>query len=61
MGAPVDDRLRSSAHKQTETFRAGAALLASPPEILAIPYEGTTLPGYFFRAGDAGDDRPARP
>lgn len=58
MGTPVDDRLRSSAHKQTETFRAGAALLAAPPEILAIPYEGTTLPGYFFRAGDADDDTP---
>jgi pimeloyl-ACP methyl ester carboxylesterase len=25
---------------------------------LAIPYEHTTLPGYFFRAGDAGDDTP---
>jgi pimeloyl-ACP methyl ester carboxylesterase len=58
MGTPVDDRFRQCAAKQTELFRAGAALLASPPEILAIPYEGTTLPGYFFRAGDPGDDTP---
>ncbi len=59
MGAPVDDRFRHTSAKQTETFRAGAALLASPPEVLAIPYEGTTLPGYFFRA--AADDATRRP
>jgi pimeloyl-ACP methyl ester carboxylesterase len=58
MGAPVDDRFRYTAGKQTETFRAGAARFASPPEVLRIPYEGTTLPGYFFRAGDDGAPRP---
>jgi dienelactone hydrolase len=31
-------------------------LLDRPPEILEIPYEDTTLPGYFFRAVD--DDAP---
>ena len=49
MGTPVDDRLRSSSAKQTETFRKGAALLELPPDIVDIPYEATTLPGYFFR------------
>jgi hypothetical protein len=29
-------------------------LAAVPGERLQIPYEGTTLPGYFFRAPDAG-------
>ncbi|MCD2195397.1 alpha/beta fold hydrolase [Actinomycetospora endophytica] len=58
MGAPVDDRFRHAAARQTDTFRSGAALFASPPEILAIPYEGTTLPGYFFRAADDGRPRP---
>ena len=29
-------------------------LSAPPGERLQIPYEGTTLPGYFFRAPDAG-------
>jgi hypothetical protein len=29
-------------------------LSAPPGERLKIPYEGTTLPGYFFRAPDAG-------
>src|SRR6202042_2176967 len=56
MGTPVDDRLRTANARQTEVFRRGGALLAQPPEIVAIPYEGTTLPGYHFQA--SGDDRP---
>jgi len=59
MGTPVDDRLRSSSAKQTETFRKGAALLELPPDIVDIPYEATTLPGYFFRT--AVDDSGPRP
>ncbi|MEJ2871251.1 alpha/beta fold hydrolase [Actinomycetospora sp. OC33-EN08] len=58
MGSPVDERFRDASHRQTAAFRAGAALLDSPPEILAIPYEGTTLPGYFFHAGDPDDRTP---
>jgi len=56
MGAPVDERLRATNVRQTQVFRKGAALLAQPPEIIAIPYEDTTLPGYHFRV-DA-DERP---
>jgi alpha-beta hydrolase superfamily lysophospholipase len=51
MGAPVDPRLVASCTQQTGAFRRGAALLAIPPDVLEIPYEGTTLPGYFLRAG----------
>lgn len=56
MGAPTDPRLVAANARQTETFRRGAALMELPPEILEIPFEDTTLPGYFFRAAD--DDRP---
>ena len=52
MGSPPDPRLVDTNLRQTDAFRRGAALLAMPPEIVQIPYEGTTLPGYFFRAGD---------
>jgi pimeloyl-ACP methyl ester carboxylesterase len=52
MGTPPDPRLVAASIRQTDAFRRGAALLALPPEVLQIPYEGTTLPGYFFRAGD---------
>ncbi|GAA2008997.1 hypothetical protein J2S58_002088 [Nakamurella flavida] len=58
MGAPVDPRFRTASGEQTRCFRAGAALLDLPPDILEIPYEGTTLPGYFFRAADDGATRP---
>ncbi len=52
MGTPPDPRLLDVSMRQTDAFRRGAALMAVPPEILQITYEGTTLPGYFFRAGD---------
>jgi pimeloyl-ACP methyl ester carboxylesterase len=52
MGTPLDDRLRQSNKKQTETFRRGAALFANPPEAVSMPFEGTTLPGYYFRANE---------
>ena len=52
LGAPIDPRLAASQSRQTTTFRRFAALLERPPEVIEIPYAGTTLPGYFFRAGD---------
>jgi pimeloyl-ACP methyl ester carboxylesterase len=56
MGTPLDERLRVANARQSEAFQKGAALLPQPPEVLAIPYEGTTLPGYHFRVGT--DERP---
>lgn len=56
MGSPVDERFRSVSRLQTEAFRQAAALFDLPPDVLQIPYEDTTLPGYFFRA--AADDQP---
>ncbi len=53
MRSPVEDRLRHSIAKQTETFGKGAAMFASPPRVVKIPYEETTLPGYFFPASDS--------
>ena len=50
LAAPPDPRLIRSNVRQTEAFRRGAALLAQPPELVQIPYAGTALPGYFFRA-----------
>jgi pimeloyl-ACP methyl ester carboxylesterase len=58
MQAPIDERLRASHRAQTACFRRAAALLDPPAEIVAIPFEGTTLPGYFFRAGADGVPRP---
>lgn len=49
MGLPVDPRLGESLHRCRDAFRRGAALMVQPPEIVEIPFEGTTLPGYFLR------------
>jgi alpha-beta hydrolase superfamily lysophospholipase len=57
LGIPLDPRLVDSNTRQTEAFRRGAALLDVPPEILEIPLENTTLPGYFFRAGRSAEPR----
>ncbi len=54
----VDQRLVASNTAQTQAFRAGAALLPTPPEVLRIPYGDTTLPGYFFAVDDSGRARP---
>ncbi len=53
---PLSDKLRQSNERQTDAFRRGAALMAQPPEVVEIPSEGGSLPGYFFRV-DA-DPRP---
>jgi hypothetical protein len=58
MAAPVDPRLVATNARQTEVFRQGATLLAHPPEILDIPYDTTTLPGYFFPVDADGRPRP---
>jgi alpha-beta hydrolase superfamily lysophospholipase len=52
---PLDQRLVETNRRHSEVFRRGAALLATPPEIVAIPYESTTLPGYFFPSPVAHD------
>jgi dienelactone hydrolase len=53
---PVDPRHVTSNLRQTEMFRRAAALIDPPPEVLEIPFENTTLPGYFFRPDS--DTRP---
>lgn len=58
-GAPVDPRLRASFRKQIAAFDAGLALLPRPVAPLRIPFEDTTLPGYFLPAvGHEDETRP---
>jgi len=46
---PVDPRVIEAYKKQTGAFQRAAALFDRPIEILKIPYEDTTLPGYFIK------------
>ncbi|GAA2240695.1 alpha/beta fold hydrolase [Herbiconiux moechotypicola] len=50
LARPVDPRLPASLARQTEAFRRAIAHFRTPVEPVLIPYEGTTLPGYFFSA-----------
>lgn len=54
---PLDPRLQDTNAKQTELFRRACALMDRPPEVLEIPYEQVSLPGYFFRAADDAERR----
>lgn len=46
---PVDPRVIDAYDKQTDAFQKAAALFEPAIEILKIPYENTTLPGYFIK------------
>jgi alpha-beta hydrolase superfamily lysophospholipase len=55
---PVDPRAVAALNRHREVFRQAMALVTPPAESVAIPYEGTTLPGYFYRVDEAGTPRP---
>jgi dienelactone hydrolase len=55
---PDDPRRRPTYERSRETFRDGTALLDAPPDVVEIPYEGTTLPGYLFVPPDADGPLP---
>ena len=44
--------------RSRETFIAASKLLGTPFEIVEIPYEKTTLPGYLFLVDGSGTARP---
>jgi hypothetical protein len=44
--------------RQRDAFRAAGALLDHPFEVVRIPYEGKTLPGYFLAVDGSGQTRP---
>ena len=58
MGSPLDPRLVEAHRREVESFRSGAELLDIPPQVVEIPYEGSTLPGYYFRATSEPAPRP---
>lgn len=56
---PVDDAdVARLSGRSTQTFIQAAQLLDTPFEIIEIPYEGTTLPGYLFLADNSGEAKP---
>ena len=57
-GAPADARLVAAFDREAEAFARAAARMSPTVEAVEIPYEGTSLPGYFHRADDSGQPRP---
>ncbi len=58
-GRPVDPRLREGFGKSVDALHRGLALGAHPVGQRRIPYEATSLPGYFLPA--AGRETETRP
>ncbi|MFI8451796.1 alpha/beta hydrolase family protein [Streptomyces erythrochromogenes] len=57
-GHPCDPRHDHAYDRSVACFKAAAALFIPVIEPVEIPYEDTTLPGYFYRADDSGTPRP---
>ena len=56
--APVDPRLTDSIARQRDAFRRALTHFSNPVDIVEIPFEGITLPGYHYRVADDGHKRP---
>jgi alpha-beta hydrolase superfamily lysophospholipase len=60
-GNPDDPRIDHAYNLARDCFRAAAALFDPPIEPVEIPYEGTVLHGYFYRAAGSDSDTGPRP
>lgn len=56
-GNPTDSRILPTWQQSVSTFRSAAKLFSPQWEPIEIPYEETTLPGYFYKADDSGKPR----
>jgi alpha-beta hydrolase superfamily lysophospholipase len=57
-GHPDDPRHHHAYDRSVECFQAAARLFTPAVQPVAIPYENTTLPGYFYPAGNPDLPRP---
>lgn len=57
---PEDPRVQTTWSNSKECFGKAARLFSPSFEPIEIPYEGTTLPGYFYRINDHNSVRGAR-
>jgi dienelactone hydrolase len=57
-GNPDDPRILATAKASQKAYAKAAELSGPTWEPVEIPYEGTTLPGYFYKVDDSGKPRP---
>ena len=55
---PTAPEIRQLSEKEIAAYGRAVTLLSLPVQAVRIPYEGTTLPGYFFRSARAGEKAP---
>ncbi len=57
-GEPADPRILSASRASQESYAKGAQLTGPNWERVEIPYQGTTMPGYFYKVDESGRPRP---
>jgi len=57
-GNPEDPRIVSESQASQKAYSKAAELTGPTWERVEIPYEGTTLPGYFYKVDNSGKPRP---
>ncbi len=57
-GNPQDPRIISESRASQQAYAKAAEIIGPTWELVEIPYEGTTLPGYFYKVDDSGKPRP---
>jgi pimeloyl-ACP methyl ester carboxylesterase len=57
-GNAADPRILSKSRASQKAYNKAADLTGPTWERVEIPYEGTTLPGYFYKASDSSEPRP---
>jgi len=57
-GTPDDPRIMADSKASQQTYAKAAELMGPTWEPVEIPYEGTTLPGYFYKPDESNEPRP---
>ena len=57
-GDPVDPRILATSRASQKAYAQAAKLSGSTWDPVEISYEGTKLPGYFYKVDDSGKRRP---
>ena len=57
-GNPGDPRILATSRASQKAYAEAARLTGPTWEPVQIPYEGTTLPGYFYKVDNSGKTRP---
>lgn len=57
-GNPEDPRIMAESTASQQAYAKAAELMGPTWEPVEIPYEGTTLPGYFYKPDESNEPRP---